>query len=157
MAFADVTLASAGFDVPTLNAEDFEGTMHTAYRSYVHAAGDDTGLIDLLKLPAGRIKVYSMTSRLQTSQFAVGSLLTIGTREYVDESGATVVDDPDRFALDLAAGAGALDQFLPLPSTNAGVSELDSQDGITVYASVDTANIEDGDTIDLAMVYSKIA
>ena len=102
MPFATVTLASAGFDVPTLNAEDFEGTRHSAYRSYTHASGADTGEVDLLKLPAGRIKVYSIASHIQTSQFAAGALLDIGTRAYTHEDGTDVVEDPDRFALDLA-------------------------------------------------------
>lgn len=157
MPFATVTLASAGFDVPTLNAEDFEGTRHAAYRSYTHASGADTGEVDLLKLPAGRIKVYSIASHVQTSQFAAGALMDIGTRAYTHEDGTDVAEDPDRFALDLAAGAAAIDEFLPLPNTGAGVSELNSQNGITVFATIDTGNIEDGDTIDLVVEYSKIA
>ena len=132
--------------------------LHIASFSYTHtsAAGTGTGEINLCKLPPGRIRIYSDLCRLVSTAFEANADLHLGTRAYVEQDGDTVAEDDNRFADNLDAGGGALDQVIPLPSSGAPWHDLDSQDGIIVYAMVDTGDIAAGDTIHGYITYGMI-
>lgn len=122
---------------------------------YVHAEGADTGTIDIVQLPPGKIRVYSDLSRIVTSQFATGADLHLGYRAHTQEDGTAVVEDDNAFLDDEDAGGAALDKAFVLPA--GGVLDLDSQKGVVLFITIDTGNIEDADTIDGYVVYSRIS
>lgn len=129
------------------------GKLRVASFSYTHSAGAGVGEVNLVKLPAGRKRVFADLSRIVTSQFAATADLHIGHRAYTDaDSGNTASEDNNAFADNLDAGGGALDQALPLPAV--GYKDLNSREEVTIFAEIDTANIEDTDTIDGYIVYS---
>ena len=64
--------------------------------SYTHAAGAGTGEVNLLKLPAGKIVIYSADSRIATSAMATGADIHLGYRAYVEPDGDAVVESQQR-------------------------------------------------------------
>jgi hypothetical protein len=151
-----VTLSDRSLTNPDLNADQFEGNMVTGYSGvYTHAGGADTDVeVELIKLPPGRVRIYSLLSRIETTAMVATADFHLGTRAFTNEDGTAVAEDDNRFADNLDAGS-ALDQAWPLPA-GIGITDLNSQEGITLYCLVDTANIEDGDTIEVTCVYSRV-
>ncbi len=148
-------IGQTGTDGRRAEVRDVRGKLRIANWTYTHAAGAGDGEINLVILSEGRMRVYTQLSRITASQFASGAALSIGTRAFVQEDKTAVVEDADRFALSLDVASGAVDQTLPLPAAPDRTELLDSQEGITVYATVAGGNIEDGDTINGQIVYSK--
>lgn len=121
---------------------------------YTHAAGADTGEINLVRLPAGKFLVLPDLSRIVTSQFAANAVLDIGYRAHTKADGSAVNASGNALGNDYAVGAGAVDSALSAPA--GGILELDSVDGVVIYATVATANIENGDTVDGFLAVVKI-
>jgi len=139
------------------NHEDARGGLECAWSGvYTHTAteGSGTGEVNLVKLPPGKLRVLTDLCRLVTTAFATSADLHIGHRAYTGGDGVAVVEDDNSLADNLDAGGGALDQTLPLPA--AGYQEYDSQDGVLIYAMIDTGNIEATDTISLFVVYQRV-
>lgn len=157
-AFAGSPLNSSLYarQVGTLKADaiEVEGALQSADFLYTHAAGAGTGEINLLQLPAGHIRVYPDLSRLVTSQTGTSSTIDIGHRAYVDWLGVTQVDDDNSLHDNGASGAGALDTALALPA--AGFIDYNTRDGVVIYASIDSGDLEDADTIYLHLVYKRL-
>lgn len=131
-----------------------EGQMRISRFTYTHAAGAGTGEVNLFVLPPGYVSVYSYLSHLFTSAFVATADLHLGYRAYTDSDGSAVVADDNAFLDNADVGGGALDITWLLPTGY--VKELDSMSGVTVYAMVDTANIEDADTLDGWCVWASI-
>ncbi|MFQ5791929.1 MAG: hypothetical protein ACE5JI_15760 [Acidobacteriota bacterium] len=144
-----------GDDGARAEVRDVRGKLRVANWTYTHAAGAGDGEINLVILPEGRIRVYTQLSRITASQQAAGATLSIGTREFVQEDKTEVAEDADRFANALDTASGDIDETLPLPAAPDRTELLDSQEGVTVYATIAGGNIEDGDTINGQIVYSK--
>lgn len=121
--------------------------------NYTHTAGAGTGEVNLCTLPAGRIRIFGDYSRVRSSAMVATADLHIGHRAYTDEAGTAVAEDDNEWADNLDAGA-AIDVALGDGGTT--LSQYESRDGITVYAMVDTANIEDTDTIDGWIAYTHV-
>ena len=150
-------VGQTGTDGRRAEVRDVRGKLRIANWTYTHAAaaGAGDGEINLVILPEGRIRVYTQLSRITASDQGAGALLSIGTRAFTQEDKTAVAEDADRFALSLAVGAGDIDQTLPLPAAPDRTELLDSQAGVTVYATIASGDIEVGDTINGQIVYSK--
>lgn len=101
--------------------------------------------IELTKLPAGKILVLGALTRLENSAYGTSCALDLGFRAYTNESGTAVTEDKDYFASALAvvtAGTLAMNEEL-----TAGVAELNSLTGITVYGTISGAVIPDKATL----------
>jgi hypothetical protein len=131
------------------------GAMKVAFFDYTHSAGAGTGEVNLVSLPAGRIVIYSDLSRVVTSAYAATADLHLGFRAYTHQDGSAVAEDDNAFLDNADAGGGALDQAWVLPA--GGVTELNSQGGITIYALIDTGNIENTDTLSGWVCYAMAA
>ena len=136
--------------VPGIAAALAEGRLKVAPFSYTHAAGAGTGEINLFKLPAGPIILYPALCRILTTAFVATADLHLGYRAHVDQNGAAVVADDNAFADNLDVGGAAIDLGplnggWPLPAI--GHFAFNSQGGVVLYTLIDTANIEDADTI----------
>jgi hypothetical protein len=139
------------------DAEDFESELQVAVATYTHVDGAETDLtLNVLRLPAGRIRVYSYLSKLWASQQVATANLSLGYAEYTNEEGTIVVADINAFIDAADVGGGALDQVWTLPSALGEYTEFNSQDGIVIIVTIDTENIEDTDTINVVCVYSKV-
>lgn len=127
--------------------------MQIAYFSYTHAAGAGIGEINLLKLPAGKIRVFTDLSRIMASAMVATADLFLGHRAYKDpDTGLTVAEDQNAFANALDAGA-IIDEAWSLPAEGAPV--FTTKDGFEIYADIAVANIEDTDTIKGWIVYAR--
>lgn len=135
-----------------LEANVIEGKLRVARFSYTHSAGAGTGEVNLIRLPAGKYVIFPGLSRIVSSAMATGADLHIGTRAYTNIDGTAVAEDDNRFADNLDAGS-AIDQTLPLPA--GGTFVVDAKDELVIYAMIDTANIEDTDTISGYIVYAR--
>lgn len=122
---------------------------------YTHAAGAGTGVVKLVRLPAGKLIVFPDLSRLVTSQFAANADIHIGYAAYTKLDGTTGAADDNAFLDNGDAGGGALDTALTLPA--GGMQVLESASGIDIEAMIDTANIENDDTIDGWIAYIRVS
>lgn len=134
-----------------------EGRLHVATFSYTHAAGAGVGEINLCKLPAGRVRIFIHLSHVIASQMAASADLHLGHRAYVNQAGTTVAENDDLFAANLDSGGGVIDEDFALPATGAPWHDIESQDGVIIYAMIDTGNIEDNDTIHGYVTYARIS
>jgi hypothetical protein len=126
---------------------------------YTHAAGAGTGEVNLLVLPAGRLLVFSQLSRVESALMTTNADLHLGFRAYVEPDGDAVAEDDNAF-LDNGDAGAAISSVWLLPAVTAtdgpGVLSVNVQrstaagytdKGFVVYAMIDTANINDGNTI----------
>ena len=113
-----------------------------------------TGTINLVKLPPGRVRIFPDLSRLVTSAITATGTISIGYAAYTKENGTAVNALTTAFVNAGAAGAGALDSAFVLPAV--GYLDLDSKDGIVLTATVATADMRIGDTIDGWVAYTNV-
>jgi len=118
---------------------------------YTHTLGAGTGAVNMLILPPGKIKVLVDLCRVVSSAMVATADLHVGHRAHTNLDGTAVVED-DNSLHDNADAGSALDEALTLPA--AGILEFDSQEGVTIFVTIDTANIEDTDTIRLFLAYT---
>lgn len=119
------------------------------------AAGDATSVQKLVKLPAGKVTVYTNLGYINWSAFGASRVLDVGHAAYNDPDGAAV-----------AAGAAAWDNDIDVSAAGgaqlgsdvtAGVGkivEYNSRSGVTIQASVAGGTIPAGATIKGYVVYS---
>jgi hypothetical protein len=130
------------------------GALWVARFNYVHTAGAGFGEINLVKLPPGRIVIYSDLSRFVVSDMFLNADFHLGYRAHKKEDWTPVPEVNNAFADNEDAGTGPLDKTFPLPAS--GTVELDSEAGITLFAMIDAGNIENTDTIDGYVVFSRV-
>ena len=135
------TQRTAQVDNTKVKQEDW-GRIQYARFDYTHTLGAGTGEVNLIKLPGGKIRVFHALSRVVSSAMVATADLHIGHRAFVDAAGATVAEDDNEW-LDNADAGAAIDSAFLLP----GAEVYDTRDGLEIYAMIDTANIEDTDTI----------
>ena len=156
MALAD---GSAEFQLQEVggrgNALNNEAGMQVATATYTSDTAE-TGTINMIRLPAGSVRVHSSMCRLSTgAAYVTNSNLSIGYAAYTQESGTAVAADDDALVNDADAGGGALDVNFELPG-DPRFMDFNSQEGITITATVSTANISVGSTLNLEVVFSRI-
>jgi len=110
------------------------------------------GEINMFKLPAGRIRFYPDLSWLISSDMTATANLSIGHRAYVNEDGTVVALDENEWLSAADSGGGALDQNLDDIITSPTL--MNSQDGIVVYVTIDTADCDLTDTIEVWFAYT---
>ncbi len=152
-----ITLVDRGLVPPALQGDQFEGHLRIADSgTYTHdaAAGVGDGVIELMRLPAGRIQIHTQLSRIATSQFVATSNFSLGYQAHTREDGTAVAADPDAFAVALDVGGAALEQVWPIIASTT-IRTFDTREGLVIECLIDTANIEVGDLIRVTCVYSR--
>lgn len=117
------------------------------------AAGYTTasaGDISLIKLPPGRIRLLVDLCRLVCPQGTSTSDLDIGWAAY-RKDGAVVAADEDGLGASIDVGGGAIDAALTLPAVGSKV--FDSDAGVDIVCSFDTANSPASGDLELILVY----
>lgn len=123
----------------------FEGVTATA----------DTGTINLIKLPPGKLRILLKESGFFCSNMAATAQVSVGTSAYIAANGATVTAAVA--ALKAAAVANAVTgiaNYQCLINTANGGLLLDSQKGVTVTATVSVANTAANGTYSGWITYS---
>ena len=92
-----------------LETREVQGRLRIAYFDFTQgaAAGDATSTVDLIYIPAGRVRVMSKMCWVTCSAFGASRVLDVGHTGYTDEGGTAVTADPDMMAdgLDVSAAA----------------------------------------------------
>lgn len=141
------------------NKKDVELMLRATPFSYTHASGAGTGEVNLFTLPAGKIRIFPQLSRIALSQAVATADFHLGHRPYHTDEGTLVAQDDDEFMANVDMGGGAIAETTWAAVSGATLTtdmEYDTLEGFTVYAMVDTANIEDGDTIDGVCIWARV-
>lgn len=126
--------------------------MRYAYYDYTHSAGAGVGEINLCDLPPGKIKVYPTLSRFVASAMVATADAHVGHRAYTQPDETVVAEDNNEWLDNVDVGGGAVDIAYALPAVP---TNYNSVGGVTVYCEIDTANIEDTDTITGWVAYTQ--
>ena len=118
--------------------------LHVARYSYTHAAGAGVGEINLINLPPGPLIIFPDLCRDVTSAFVSTATMDIGHRANTTPAGAVIPAAGAAFAADVVR-TGAVDAAWPLPAD--GDFDINNALQLTIFATVEVANIEDADTI----------
>lgn len=109
----------------------FEGVTATA----------DTGTINLVKLPPGKLRIFPGLSSFLCSNMAATANISIGYAAHTASNGAAVVADVDALKAEGLVNACVLANSYNIMANVANTALLlDSLDGVTVTATVGTAN-----------------
>lgn len=98
----------------------------------------NVGTITCLRLPPGRIRIFPYESRWQSANMVANATVSVGYDAYTDANGAAVAANAVALLANTASGAGAVNTALAAPA-NGGLL-IDSQSGVTITATVATAN-----------------
>ena len=123
----------------------WQPVLHVPFKHTQSPAGDANSTINLVRLPAGRIRILQDGTRLYHSAYGSSRVLDVGWLAYTAFDGADVAADPDGLASKLnVSGAGnkTLDEFSGMPWI-----ELDSADGIVIRARVTGGSIPNNATL----------
>jgi hypothetical protein len=113
------------------------------------AAGTGTG--QMIKLPAGKVRVLGGLSRvIQTNAGSATSDLHVGNAAFTKADGTAGAADDNSLADDLDAGA-AINSALEAASKK--YVEFDSADGVDIEVMYDTANSPAAGTLTVILVY----
>lgn len=153
--FNSTQLANAAA-VPVVrnHAVDISGKLRVALFDYEQeaegAAGSD---IALVKLPAGRVRVFPNLSRYTISALGAARTLDLGHEAYIGIDGVEVAADPDEFvsATDVSTAV--------IADWSEAIGDVDtvlfqSRDGVTLIATVAGDVIDAGETLAGYVVYA---
>lgn len=138
---------------------DIEQMLRAALYSYTHTAGSGTGEINIITLPPGRIRVYPHLSTITISQLGAGAVLSLGHRTYKTHLGVIVPEDEIEFlnGIDVSTGITPETFWALIDNTAEFVEmEYDTIHGLTIYATIESGSIQDGDTLDGVIVWARV-
>lgn len=116
------------------------------------AAGDAGSLSELVKVPAGVVRVFLALSRITTSAFGAARTMDIGWLAYTDTDGAAVAADPN--GLDDGVDVSSAVSFAPTGTVGEDETYLfESNGGVTLTAQTNDATIPAAATINGYFVY----
>lgn len=115
--------------------------------------GDVGSSANLVKLPAGRVRVFLALSRIATSAFGAARTLDLGWAAYnAGADGSVVVADPD--GLDAAQSVSGAGSYNPTGTLGGDETYLfDSASGVLITATVGGDTIPNSATISGYIVY----
>ncbi len=105
------------------------------------AAGDIGSTAELVKLPAGNIRILASECYMHRSAFGSGRTLDIGLRAYSTVDGTAVAEDADSLVdgLSVSSAGAALWSAATLGTAVDGLDNsafVQSKEGVTVFATV---------------------
>ena len=147
-----VTNIDAGTIIEPL---DLSGKLRIACFNFTQgsAAGDANSTADLVKLPAGKIRIFGALSRVCHSAFGTGRTLDVGYAAYTNQAGTAVNADED--ALHSAADVSAAGNFTPSDEMgDDAYLDIESLTGVTIKAKCESATLPVGATLNGYIVYA---
>jgi hypothetical protein len=120
------------------------------------AAGDANSLMNLVQLPAGKLRCYFSNSWLANSAFGAARTLDVGWTAYVDPDGVAVAASVDGFDADIdVSGAAAAALGSDIAAANGKMVDFDSRDGVLIQAKVIAGTIPAAATLKGYIVYAQ--
>jgi len=129
---------------------DHHGKIRIARFDYAQVAEGAIGtIIELVKLPAGRVRLLGRESALYHNLVTATVDLDIGWAAHVDFNGAAVVADPDGLDADIDCETAGI---ITVGTVAAVLAEcqskvFESQEGVVINATVQTAVTAAADTL----------
>ena len=127
--------------IPTTDWKGVKRIMRFTHTQSVQ--GDAGSTVDLVKLPAGNIRVLLSECFMHHSDFGTGQSLNIGWTAYTEPDGAAKAADADAFVVGLDVAAPASAGFWSASPQGAGSGVtldqtflIQSKAGVTVQATV---------------------
>lgn len=136
--------------------------LHVMWDLYTAAdAGGTTNgarTIEFPRLLPGKVVIFPELSMLVSDDMDASADLHIGHRAYVDSNGDTQAEDDNEWLDNVDSGGGAINATWADVTgyTSIGARVYDAQDGLRIFVTIDTADINANDTILLVVVYAHI-
>jgi len=116
------------------------------------AAGDATSTAELVKVPAGVVRVFLALSRITVSALGAARTMDIGWQAYTDTNDDAVVADPN--GLDDGVDVSSAVTYNPTGTVGEDETYLfESNGGVTIEAQVNDGTIPAAATINGYFVY----
>jgi hypothetical protein len=131
------------------------GRMRIAFFSHTQvAAGDANSTVEVVKLPAGKVRVLFQSSRIEHNWTVATVDMNVGWQAYTDNDGEAVVADPN--GLDAAVDVETAGIITPGSAIAAGAGKtmvFNSLSGVTLELQAVAAGLNIGDTAQGYFVY----
>ena len=147
MATVNSTTYAAQITDPPTVSDDFRkgGVMCIPFTHTQDGLGLSGEIVNLVKLPAGRIRVLASSSIIFNSDFgSTSDTIDIGWQAYTDE-GTTVAADAN--GLHDGQAATSAGSFVPANQTTDGTKLFESDTGVILRATMPDADIPDAATL----------
>lgn len=147
---------AAAVPITRNHAVDVGGKLRVSYFDHTRAVASDAGgVVSLVKLPPGRVRVFPGKSFITLSALGASRTVDIGYAAYVGNDGVAVAADPDYFwsAVDCSS---AVEADL-VEATNRAIAKgvlFQSRDGITITMTVNGDTHDVGETAEGFIVYA---
>ena len=117
-----------------LDTLDLHGRIRIAWFDWMNGlvAGDAEGVIQLVKLPAGRIRILGKLSEFYSQSTQGSQTYDIGWLEHTDLNGDTVDADEDGLNDETDVDTVGAFNFCIVQVATGSTKELESQEGITI-------------------------
>lgn len=149
-------LAKQEASPPTmLDPRDLSGKLRIARFDFTQgaAAGDANSTARLIKLPAGKIRVFLALSRVANSAFGAARTLDLGWEAHTKNNGVAVA--ANEIGFDAAQDVSAAGAYAPTGTVGSDETiELDSDSGIVVVAKCEAATLPAAATLKGYIVYA---
>lgn len=137
-----------------LSVDESHGKVRIAVFEYDQVAEEPANsVIQLCKLPAGRVRVLGKESALYHNLTTTSVKLDIGWAAHVDFDGNAVAADEDGFDDNIDAELAALIRIGTVLKAEAGMKVFESQEGVIITASIKTAVIAAADSLNGYIAY----
>ena len=147
-------VSNADASPAVMNAtHDWHGRVWIARFDFTQSGQGDAGsLVELVKLPAGRVRVILPLSRIAYAAMGTSRTMDLGWLAHTDDDGAAIAADPNGLddGIDVAA-AGSVN-----PGGTIGGDEthlFSSQAGVTVTAQINDGTLDDQKTLNGYLLY----
>ena len=127
-----------------INVDELHGKVRIARFDYEQVAeGAIATIIQLVKLPAGRVRVLGRESNMYRSALGTGVTLDVGWAAYTNFSGTAVAADPDGLddGVDVAAAGVARLGSVAAVLAEAESKVFESQEGVILTGTIGAAVI----------------
>lgn len=118
------------------------------------AVGDANSLVEVINLPAGRVRVMFNESLIEHNWVTATIDMSVGWAAYTDQDGVAVVADPN--GIDVAVDVEVAGVFIPGSAIAAGTAKtmlFESRDGVTITVQAIAAALAVGDTANGYLTY----
>lgn len=136
------------------DANEYAGRMRIANFNFTQgaAAGDATSTATLVKLPAGKVRVYLNLSIVNVSALGAARTADLGWQAYTNRAGTAVAADPN--GLDDGVDVSSAVAYNPIGTIGGNeTKEFDSRDGVVIDLQINDGTIPAAATVDGYLVY----
>mgnify|MGYP003958286295 CR=1 FL=1 len=144
-----------GFDAsPSVREDtaDIHGRLRIAYFDHTQSgAGDATSSTEVVRLPAGTVRVLGAMCRVDHNWTTASATMDIGWDAYTDLDGAAVAADSD--GIDNGIDVDTTGEVAMGSALTAGTKTFTSQGGVSIRLTSEDTAIADADTASGYVVY----